>query len=90
MNSSLSLGIILSFVGVIVFILISKTDLGVTSLKNEKELEPTLLGKIAGNFPSSDFSDGEKKEVLCRLWTASEILSRIYDGSTKCRRCYFY
>ena len=42
MDSSLALGIILTFVGVIIFILISKNDLGVTTLKKDPASHATL------------------------------------------------
>tara|TARA_Y100001968_G_C18846620_1_gene476088 strand:- start:314 stop:541 length:228 start_codon:yes stop_codon:yes gene_type:complete len=56
MNSSLALAVILSFVGIIIFILISKNDLGVTSLKSDEDADSTLLGRMATGFPGSDIS----------------------------------
>ena len=54
MNSSLALAIILTFVGLIIFILISKDDLGVTYLKKDTKSHSTLLGSIATGFPGSN------------------------------------
>ena len=54
MDSSLALAIILAFVGIIIFILISKNDLGVTSLKKEPESHTTLIGSVAKGIPGTD------------------------------------
>ena len=54
MDSSLALGIILTFVGIIIFILISKNDLGVTTLKKYPEAHTTLIGSVAKGIPGSD------------------------------------
>tara|TARA_B100000214_G_scaffold366651_1_gene335884 strand:- start:6 stop:233 length:228 start_codon:yes stop_codon:yes gene_type:complete len=54
MDSSLALAIILSFVGIIVFVLISKNDLGVTTLKKDPESHTTLIGSVAKGIPGSD------------------------------------
>ena len=54
MDSSLALAIIMSFVGIIIFILISKNDLGVTSLKKDPESHTTLIGSVAKGIPSTD------------------------------------
>ena len=54
MDSSLALGIILTFVGIILFILISKNDLGVTTLKKDPESHTTLIGSISTGLPGSD------------------------------------
>ena len=54
MDSSLALGIILTFVGIIIFILISKNDLGVTSLKKDPESHTTLIGSVAKGIPGSN------------------------------------
>ena len=54
MDSSLALGIILTFVGIIIFILISKNDLGVTTLKKDPASHTTLIGSFAKNIPGSD------------------------------------
>ena len=54
MDSSLALAIILTFVGIIIFILISKNDLGVTTLKKDPELHTTLIGSVAKSIPGSD------------------------------------
>ena len=54
MDSSLALGIILTFVGIIIFILISKNDLGVTSLKKDPESHTTLIGSVAKGIPGTD------------------------------------
>ena len=54
MDSSLALGIILTFVGIIIFILISKNDLGVTTLKKDPESHSTLNGSISTGLPGSD------------------------------------
>ena len=59
MDSSLALGIILTFVGIIIFILISKNDLGVTSLKNDPESHTTLIGSIARGIPGSDILNSD-------------------------------
>jgi len=54
MDSSLALAIILTFVGLIIFILISKNDLGVTTLKKDPEAHITLIGSVAKGIPGSD------------------------------------
>ena len=57
MDSSLALAIILTFVGIIVFILISKNDLGVTTLKKDPEAHKTLIGSVAKGIPGTDILD---------------------------------
>ena len=59
MDSSLALGIILTFVGIILFILISKNDLGVTTLKKDPESHTTLIGSISTGLPGSDILSPE-------------------------------
>ena len=59
MDSSLALAIILTFVGIIVFILISKNDLGVTTLKKDPESHTTLIGSISTGLPGSDLLSSE-------------------------------
>ena len=59
MDSSLALGIILTFVGIIIFILISKNDLGVTTLKKDPESHTTLIGSISTSLPGSDVLSSE-------------------------------
>ena len=59
MDSSLALGIILTFVGIIIFILISKNDLGVTTLKKDPESHTTLIGSISTGLPGSDILNSE-------------------------------
>ena len=54
MDSSLALAIILTFVGIIIFILISKNDLGVTSLKKDPDSHTTLIGSVAKGIPGTD------------------------------------
>ena len=54
MDSSLALAIILTFVGIIIFILISKNDLGVTTLKKDPDAHTTLIGSVAKAMPGSD------------------------------------
>ena len=54
MDSSLALGIILTFVGIIIFILISKNDLGVSTLKKDPDSHSTLIGSISTGLPGSD------------------------------------
>ena len=54
MDSSLALAIILTFVGIVIFILISKNDLGVTSLKKDPESHTTLIGSVAKGIPGTD------------------------------------
>ena len=61
MNSALALGIILTFVFLIVFILIAKNDLGVISLINQNQQEATLIGKISTGFPGSNLSQSQTK-----------------------------
>ena len=60
MDSSLALGIILTFVGIIIFILISKNDLGVTNLKKDPEAHTTLIGSVAKGIPGSDILSSDK------------------------------
>tara|TARA_B100000965_G_scaffold385593_1_gene386967 strand:- start:7851 stop:8075 length:225 start_codon:yes stop_codon:yes gene_type:complete len=59
MDSSLALAIILTFVGIIIFILISKNDLGVTTLKKDPESHTTLIGSISTGIPGSDILSKE-------------------------------
>ena len=59
MDSSLALGIILTFVGIIIFILISKNDLGVTSLKKDPDSHTTLIGSVAKGIPGSDILNSD-------------------------------
>ena len=59
MDSSLALAIILAFVGIIIFILISKNDLGVTTLKKDPESHTTLIGSITTGLPGSDILSSE-------------------------------
>ena len=54
MDSSLALAIILSFIGIIIFILISKNDLGVTTLKKDPKSHQTLIGTVSTSIPGSD------------------------------------
>ena len=54
MESSLALAIILTFVGIIIFILISKNDLGVTSLKKDPEAHTTLIGAVSRGIPGTN------------------------------------
>jgi len=59
MDSSLALAIILTFVGIIIFILISKNDLGVITLKKDPESHTTLIGSITTGLPGSDILSSE-------------------------------
>ena len=59
MDSSLALAIILTFVGIIIFILISKNDLGVTTLKKDPETHSTLIGSVAKSIPGSDILNSD-------------------------------
>ena len=59
MDSSLAIGIILTFVGIIIFILISKNDLGVTTLKKDPDLHSTLIGSVAKGIPGSDILNSD-------------------------------
>ena len=59
MDSSLALAIILTFVGIIIFILISKNDLGVTTLKKDPASHTTLIGSVAKGIPGSDILSTE-------------------------------
>ena len=59
MDSSLALGIILTFVGIIIFILISKNDLGVTTLKKDPASDTTLIGSVAKGIPGSDILNSD-------------------------------
>tara|TARA_B100000214_G_scaffold313312_1_gene245855 strand:+ start:278 stop:502 length:225 start_codon:yes stop_codon:yes gene_type:complete len=63
MVSSLALAIILTFVGIIIFILISKNDLGVTSLKKDPESHTTLIGSVAKGIPGSDILNSESVSI---------------------------
>ena len=54
MDSSLVLAIILTFVGIIIFILISKNDLGVTTLKKDPEAHTTPIGSVAKDIPGTE------------------------------------
>ena len=63
MDSSLALAIILTFVGIIIFILISKNDLGVTTLKKDPEAHTTLIGSVAKGFPGTDVLETGKVQI---------------------------
>ena len=60
MESSLALAIILTFIGIIIFILISKNDLGVTTLKKDPEAHTTLIGSVAKGIPGTDILETDK------------------------------
>ncbi len=63
MDSSLALAIILSFVGIIIFILISKNDLGVTTLKKDPEAHTTLIGSVVRSMPGTDILEGGSAQI---------------------------
>ena len=63
-DSSLALAIILTFVGIIIFILISKNDLGVTTLKQDPESHKTLIGSIAKGIPGTDILEGDTSSTI--------------------------
>ena len=63
MESSLALAIILTFVGIIIFILISKNDLGVTTLKKNPEAHKTLIGSVAKGIPGTDILEAGKVQI---------------------------
>ena len=63
MESSLALAIILTFVGIIIFILISKNDLGVTSLKKDPEAHTTLIGSVAKSIPGTDVLETKTTQI---------------------------
>ena len=63
MESSLALAIILIFIGVIIFILISKNDLGVTTLKKDPEAHTTLIGSVAKGIPGTDILETGKVQI---------------------------
>jgi len=63
MESSLALAIILTFVGIIIFILISKNDLGVTTLKKDPEAHTTLIGSEAKGIPGTDILESGKVQI---------------------------
>ena len=63
MESSLALAIILTFIGIIIFILISKNDLGVTTLKKDPEAHKTLIGSVAKGIPRTDILEIGKVQI---------------------------
>ena len=63
MESSLALAIILTFVGIIIFILISKNDLGVATLKKDPDAHTTLIGSVAKGIPGTDILEKEKVQI---------------------------
>jgi hypothetical protein len=63
MESSLALAIILTFVGIIIFILISKNDLGVTTLKKDPSTHTTLIGSVAKGIPGTDILEAGKVQT---------------------------
>ena len=63
MKSSLALAIILTFIGIIIFILISKNDLGVTTLKKDPEAHTTLIGSVAKGLPGTNVLDVGKVQI---------------------------
>ena len=64
MDSSLALAIILIFVGIIIFILISKNDLGVTTLKKDPEAHTTLIGSVAKGLPGTDILESSSVQIV--------------------------
>ena len=64
MDSSLALAIILTFVGIIIFILISKNDLGVTTLKKDPEAHTTLIGSVAQGIPGTDIFETKTDQII--------------------------
>ena len=62
-DSSLALAIILTFVGIIIFILISKNDLGVTTLKKDPDDHMTLIGSVAKGIPGTDILEKSKEKI---------------------------
>ncbi len=63
MESSLALAIILTFVGIIIFILISKNDLGVKTLKKDPEAHTTLIGSVAKGIPGTDILETDNVKI---------------------------
>ncbi len=63
MDSSLALGIILTFVGIIIYILISKNDLGVSTLKKDPEAHTTLIGSVAKGLPGTDILNSDSVQI---------------------------
>ena len=63
MESSLALALILTFVGIIIFILISKNDLGVTTLKKDPDAHTTLIGSIAKGIPGTDILETDTVQI---------------------------
>ncbi len=63
MESSLALAIIFTFIGIIIFILISKNDLGVTTLKKDPEAHTTLIGSVAKGIPGTDILGTDKVQT---------------------------
>ena len=63
MESSLALAIILTFIGIIIFILISKNDLGVTTLKKDPEAHTTLIGSVTKGIPGTDILETGKVQI---------------------------
>ena len=63
MESSLALAIILTFVGIIIFILISKNDLGVTTLKKDPDAHTTLIGSVAKGIPGTDILEAGSTKI---------------------------
>ena len=63
MESSLALAIILTFIGIIIFILISKNDLGVTTLKKDSEAHTTLIGSVVKGIPGTDILEKGKVPI---------------------------
>ena len=63
MESSLALAIILTFIGIIIFILISKNDLGVTTLKKDPEAHTTLIGSVVKGIPGTDILEAGKVQI---------------------------
>ena len=63
MESSLALAIILTFVGIIMFILISKNDLGVKTLKKDPKAHTTLIGSVAKGIPGTGILEAGKVQI---------------------------
>ena len=63
MESSLALAIILTFVGIIIFILISKNDLGVATLMEDLEDYTNLFESVVKGIPGTDILETCKDQI---------------------------
>ena len=63
MISSVTFVILLLIIFAIIFLLIAKDDLGIDSIKTDKDTEDSLVEKIAIGFPGSNILSSKKVDL---------------------------